>query len=69
MLILTRRPGESIRIGDNIEIIVVDHDRGSVRIGVDAPRDIPVHRDEIYKRIQQERAGKRPPPKAHGHGR
>lgn len=58
MLILTRRPGESIRIGDNIEIMVVDNDRGGARIGVKAPRDIPVHREEIYQRIQKEKAAK-----------
>ena len=52
MLILTRRIGETIKIGDNIEVSVLDERRGQVRIGVSAPRDVPVHRQEIYDRIQ-----------------
>lgn len=47
MLVLTRKLGEKIHIGDNIHITVVDIDRGRVRIGIDAPRDIPIRRDEL----------------------
>lgn len=51
MLILTRRPGETIRIGDDIEVVVLGVKGNQVRIGVTAPRDTEVHREEIYQRI------------------
>ncbi len=54
MLVLTRRLGESIRIGDNISIRVLDIQRGQVRVAIDAPREIPVHREEIYQLVQEE---------------
>ena len=54
MLILTRRSGESIKIGDNITISVVDIRGHQVRLGVDAPRDVVVHREEIYELIQDQ---------------
>jgi carbon storage regulator len=54
MLVLTRRLGESIRIGDDISIRVLDIQRGQVRIAIDAPREIPVHREEIYQQVQEE---------------
>ncbi|WP_372717160.1 carbon storage regulator CsrA [Immundisolibacter sp.] len=56
MLILTRRAGETLMIGDGIEITVLGAKGNQVRLGVKAPRDVPVHRAEIYQRIQQERA-------------
>jgi carbon storage regulator len=55
MLILTRKPGEVIMIGEGIKIQIVGVDGRQVRIGVDAPREIPVHREEIYDRIRNER--------------
>lgn len=57
MLILTRRPGETIRIGDNIEIVCLGVKGNQTRIGVKAPKDVPVHRDEVYDRIKQQTGG------------
>jgi len=53
MLVLTRKLGESIAIGDEIRITVASIEGGQVRIGVDAPREIAVHRQEVYERIQE----------------
>ncbi|XOV82039.1 MAG: carbon storage regulator CsrA [bacterium] len=52
MLILTRKPGESLMIGDDISITVLGVKGNQVRIGVNAPKDVGVHRKEIYDRIQ-----------------
>lgn len=52
MLILTRRIGEKLVIGDNIEITVLEIKGNQVRVGIDAPKDVSVHREEIYDRIQ-----------------
>jgi carbon storage regulator len=54
MLVLTRKLGESIRIGDNIILKIVDLDSRHVKIGIDAPKSISVNREEIYERIQNE---------------
>lgn len=55
MLILTRRVGETIRINDDISVTVLGVQGQQVRIGVDAPEQVIVHREEIYQRIQDEK--------------
>lgn len=54
MLTLTRKVGESIRIGDEIEIVVKEIRRNQVRIGIVAPREVPIYREEVYERMQDE---------------
>jgi carbon storage regulator len=54
MLVLTRRRGEVITIGDEIEVMVLDIREDQVRIGIKAPKEIPVHRKEVYEAIEAE---------------
>lgn len=54
MLVLTRKVNESIMIGDGIEVVVVSVHGEQVKIGIKAPRDVPVHRREVYEAIQKE---------------
>lgn len=57
MLILTRKIGETLMIGDQVEVTILSIKGNQVRIGVNAPKEIPVHREEIYARIKREQAG------------
>jgi carbon storage regulator len=54
MLILTRRVGETLMIGNNVTVTVLGVKGNQVRIGVNAPKDVPVHREEIFERIKRE---------------
>ena len=55
MLILTRRVGETLVVGDDVTVTVLGVKGNQVRLGVNAPKDVSVHREEIYQRIQQEK--------------
>lgn len=57
MLILTRRVGETLMIGDEVTVTVLGVKGNQVRIGVNAPKDVTVHREEIYERIKREQQG------------
>ncbi len=54
MLVLGRRPGENIRIGDDIKVIVLEVRGGQIKLGIEAPLTVSVHREEIYERIQRQ---------------
>ncbi len=58
MLVLSRQKDESIMIGDDVEITIVDVRGDKVRLGITAPREIPVHRREVYDAIQREKSEK-----------
>ncbi len=66
MLILTRRVGESLIVGDDVTLTVLGVKGNQVRIGVNAPKTVSVHREEIYQRIQREKNGESDPNAANG---
>jgi carbon storage regulator len=66
VLILTRRVGESIVIGDDVVVTIVEAGRDAVRIGIDAPRHITVHRHEVYAAIARENEAARSADGGHG---
>ncbi|GAB5046982.1 carbon storage regulator CsrA [Thermodesulfovibrio sp. TK110] len=53
MLVLTRKTGQSIRIGDNVVIKIIDVDGSQVRIGIEAPKGIPIFREELYEKLKE----------------
>lgn len=57
MLILTRRIGESLKIGNDIEVTVLSINGHQIRLGITAPKDVPVHRQEIWEKIRLQEAG------------
>ncbi|MGM0607895.1 MAG: carbon storage regulator CsrA [Candidatus Muiribacteriota bacterium] len=54
MLVLTRKKNESIIIGDNVEVVIVDIKGDQIKIGINAPKNVSVHRKEVYEEIQRE---------------
>ncbi len=60
MLILTRRVGETLMVGDEVTVTVLGVKGNQVRLGVNAPKSVAVHREEIYKRIQEEETQRKP---------
>ena len=62
MLILTRRVGETLMIGDDITVTVLSVKGNQIRIGVNAPRELPVHREEVYERIRSAEQPRPPRP-------
>lgn len=54
MLVLTRKSGEGIRIGDDIKVVVLEVKDNQIKLGIDAPHELPVHREEIYLKIQED---------------
>lgn len=68
MLVLTRKRGEKILIGDNVWITVIDFDKGKVRIGIEAPKDVPVYRQELLLKKLPPKATAGPSPPAEDTG-
>jgi carbon storage regulator len=58
MLILTRRVGETLMIGNDVAVTVLGVKGNQIRLGIEAPKDVPVHREEVYARVQEEKSKK-----------
>lgn len=58
MLILNRKEGEAIFVGDNVKVVILGARGNSVRLGIEAPKEVPVHREEVYEEIQREKIKK-----------
>lgn len=69
MLILTRRVGETLMVGDEVTVTVLGVKGNQVRIGVNAPKDVEVHREEIYERIKKEKEAEHQAAQKLDHGR
>jgi carbon storage regulator len=65
MLILTRRPGEGLHIGDTVTVTVLSTNGSQIRLGITAPTDVPVHREEIFRRIKAEAGASIDSPSTH----
>ncbi len=63
MLILTRRVNESLMVGDDITVSIIEVKGNQVRIGINAPKDVAVHREEVYERIRREQHRAHPAPR------
>ncbi len=57
MLVLSRKPDQAIAIGDDIQVVVLESRRGQVKLGIDAPKEVPVHRREVYDAIKRKQTG------------
>lgn len=57
MLVLTRKLNEKIRVGDDITVTIIQIDKGSVKIGFEAPENVSIYRDEVYEKIKNEERG------------
>ena len=57
MLVLTRKTGQSILVGDTVRITVIELSPGVVRLGFEAPQDVPIYREEVYKELDASRSG------------
>jgi carbon storage regulator len=67
MLIITRRPGEKIMVGENVIVHVLEVVGNSVRLGIEAPRSVPVYREEIWKAVREEKRAGAPQAPASAH--
>ncbi len=65
MLILTRRVGETLMIGDKVTVTILGSKGNQVRVGINAPKNVAVHREEIYERIKREQSGQPPEDDSH----
>lgn len=58
MLVITRRMGEVFRIGDDVQVVIIKIDKNTIRLGIEAPKDVEIWREELYQKIAKEKATK-----------